>query len=157
MNEQEKFLASVIWNHFQVHAGQRMTIFNFYVVFSSLLTGAILTSLQASTPHYFTLAVLGFGLIVLAYVFWRLDERNRLLIHCAEDALKCLEAESWTSHVRAESLRVFTKSEKETSGKKWHLKYSSCFRILFVVFAVFGLTVSIFAFLKVKVFLWAIV
>jgi len=145
MTDEEKFLASVIWNHFQVHAGQRMTIFNFYVVLSSLLSGATLTALQAQTQHNFTLCALGLGLAVIAFVFWRLDERNRLLIHCSEDALKILEADAWTSSAAPVTLRVFTNSDQITAAKKGHLKYSTCFRIVFAMFALFGVGIAIFA------------
>jgi hypothetical protein len=150
MNDQEKFLTTVIWNHFQVHAGQRMTIFNFYVVFSSLLSGAILTALQAPSRHDFTLSVLGLGLMVISFVFWRLDERNRLLIHCAEDALKALEAEAWIDHPKAEIMRVFTYSDKRTSEKKVRLKYSACFRIVFVAFSFFGAAITVFALCRAR-------
>jgi hypothetical protein len=145
MNDEGKFLTTVIWNHFQVHAGQRMTIFNFYIVFSSLLSGAVLTALQAPSKHDFTLSILGLGLVVISFVFWRLDERNRLLIHCSEDALKALEADAWKSHSSARELRVFTNSDQLTQNKKWHLKYSTCFRIVFLTFSLFGSFVTIFA------------
>ena len=150
MNEEEKFLASVVWNHFQVHAGQRMTIFNFYVVFSSLLSGAILTALQAPNRHDFTLSVLGLGLVMISFVFWRLDERNRLLIHCSEDALKALEAEAWKDHPKAEIMRVFTYSDKRSSEKKVHLRYSACFRIVFVSFALFGAAITAFVLCRAR-------
>jgi len=150
MNDEEKFLTTVIWNHFQVHAGQRMTIFNFYVVFSSLLSGAVLTALQSPNRHDFTLSVLGLGLIVISFVFWRLDERNRLLIHCAEDALKALEAEAWKDHPKAEMMRVFTYSDKRTAEKKVHLKYSACFRIVFIAFALFGTGITVFALCRAR-------
>ncbi|HEX3091454.1 MAG TPA: hypothetical protein VHW72_02460, partial [Candidatus Angelobacter sp.] len=85
------------------------------------------------------------GLVIVSFVFWRLDERNRLLIHCAEDALKALEAESWKDHPKAEIMRVFTYSDKRTAEKKVHLKYSACFRIVFIAFAVFGVGITVFA------------
>jgi ABC-type multidrug transport system fused ATPase/permease subunit len=83
--------------------------------------------------------------VVISFVFWRLDERNRLLIHCSEDALKALEANAWKSITNAETLRVFTHSDEITKRKKRHLKYSSCFRIVFLMFGLFGISIVVFA------------
>lgn len=140
------------WDYFALHASQRMTVFNFYIVLSALTT----TSYVASFDSHSDLAPLRIALATLlclfAFVFWKLDERTRRLVKIGEEALKHFEGVSPAD----DFAKVFTREEAETSMKRsirggwnlWHrlLSYSDCFRLIFAVFFLAGvveLTVSL--------------
>ena len=48
-----------VWNYFKLHAGQRMSLFNFFVVMSALLTGGLVRSLNNDFEYPFIGLVLG--------------------------------------------------------------------------------------------------
>lgn len=136
------------WNYFKLHAGQRMSLFNFFVVMSALLTGGLVRSLNNDFEYPFIGLVLGLGLIVVSFIFWKLDQRVRYLIKLAETALKkiesCLLAEEES---KDNPLALFSaeenkteKLQKGTSWKFWklHMHYSKCFELVYIAFAAIG-------------------
>lgn len=144
-----KDLQKYAWEYFAVHASQRMSIFNFFVVFSSLVTTAMFGSFQEKIKIY----PLGFGfgllLILISFVFWKLDQRVSFLIKHAEEALEHLETEfpdakaSKGPHVT----QLFTREESLTKRMsasfwrpwRWHLTYSKCFGVAFMAFGTTGI------------------
>ncbi len=144
-----------VWDYFQLHASQRLTTFNFYIVISTAIaTGYIVTLGVSSIP---VLAILlGFTISLLSFIFWKLDVRNKLLIKNAEEALKYLEALTYTPGDKNESnvLKIFTYEEEQTNRMKmsksfwpWknHYSYSKCFNIVFAVFGIMGLLGTVYA------------
>src|SRR5690349_3082540 len=79
------------WSYFQLHANQRMTSFNFFVVIAALLTTGLARSLENDFKYHFVGVCLGFSLMITAFIFWKLDQRVRHLIKHAEAALKDIE------------------------------------------------------------------
>jgi hypothetical protein len=77
-------------------------------------------------------------LILFSFVFWKLDERVKLLIKNAEAALKfCEEQDSNQTLVT----HVFRREEiltQEERTKRWHPSYAKCFSMVFWVFALVG-------------------
>lgn len=133
------------WDYFALHASQRMTVFNFYIVLSALTTTSYVASFDSHSdldPLRIALATL---LCLFAFVFWKLDERTKRLVKIGEEALKHFEGVSLADDVA----KVFTREEAETTRKRstqegwnpWHrlLTYSDCFRLIFVAFFVAGL------------------
>lgn len=79
------------WRYFDFHAKQRMTMFNFFVVFSGFLVTACAYSIKENNDAILIgISVLG---ILLTYCFLRLDFRNQELVFLAEDLLRTLEEE----------------------------------------------------------------
>ena len=75
-----------VWGYFELHAGQRLTMFNFFVVLSGLVTAGLGATMQGS-PHMAVLGImLGVVLMLLSFVFWKLDQRSSFLVKHAEDA-----------------------------------------------------------------------
>lgn len=86
------------------------------------------------------------GLLCLfAFIFWKLDQRNKLLIKNAERALKFFEEYDPIDNIA----KVFTQEEIETNARKtkgwrwvlfwrWQLSYSDCFNFVFLLFFVVG-------------------
>jgi len=140
-----------LWGYFQLHASQRLTTFNFYIVLSTLLSTGLFSTFQKD----FTVPVgviLGFLLVCFSFVFWKLDERNKGLIKLAETALMDLEKQ--LSPEAGEALSIFTREALETGQLRanrsvwpWRnlYSYSDCFRLVFLLFASVGVIGGIFS------------
>jgi hypothetical protein len=128
------------WEYFKVHAQQRMSLFNFFVVFSSLATTCLVATFPEKTHTHTVGAAIGILLMVISFIFWKLDKRVRFLIKHAESALKWIESTyslddcADKSHV----LRLFTYEEERTTGEG-HLTYAKCFGVTFLAFGLVGL------------------
>jgi hypothetical protein len=88
-DDSHELLRQYIWNYFQVHASQRLTTFNFYILISTVISTGFLIVI-ANMPIF--ALVLSIMLISLSFVFWKLDIRNKQLIRTAESGLKYLES-----------------------------------------------------------------
>jgi hypothetical protein len=146
LGKDDSFLRKQAWDYFTTHASQRIATFNFYIVLSSLIATTYFSSFKSGVtmrPARLFLAAL---LCFLAFVFWKLDQRNRRLIKNAERALKCFENMEHADVV----MKVFTQEEKETAASKpqgvqwlflWRLplSYSACFNSVFFIFFLLGL------------------
>jgi hypothetical protein len=137
------------WDYFAVHASQRMSLFNFFVIFSSLVTTGLVGTFQEAFRAY----PLGFGfgmlLVLISFIFWKLDQRVGFLIKHAEAALKHVESQfpdegaPGAPHVT----QLFTLEEYLTNQMRksshlpwrWHLTYSRCFKVAYLAFALIGI------------------
>jgi hypothetical protein len=79
------------WRYFELHANQRFAVFNFYTVFVGLLTAGLGVALQGSQRFAMLGVVLGLMIILLSFVFWKLDQRGAMLIKHSEGILEKLE------------------------------------------------------------------
>ncbi|HYJ92297.1 MAG TPA: hypothetical protein VEV84_13385 [Pyrinomonadaceae bacterium] len=92
------------WDYFAIHASQRLTTFNFYLVIATLLTTGILASFQKQYEIRFAGIVLGLLLLIFSFVFWKLDQRNKHLIRHAEKALHSrISLTIWKYRMRQDS------------------------------------------------------
>jgi hypothetical protein len=135
------------WDYFQLHASQRLTTFNFYIVISSLVITGILGTYQKD----YRAPILGVGLSLLltlwSVLFWKLDQRNRFLIKNAEAALKHFEElEASGTGTEPDVNQIFLREELDTAklkgAAKWGsarpLSYSNCFNTVFFVLGASG-------------------
>ena len=137
------------WEYFKTHAQQRMSLFNFFVVFSSLATTGLASTFQKEIKAHFVGMGFGFLLVLVSYVFWKLDERVGVLIKHSEKALMLVEDRLDPSDaVEKTCFGLFTTEAMRTERKRklpWyrpcqkHLTYSVCFRLTFGVFFFVGL------------------
>jgi hypothetical protein len=132
------------WEYFRVHAQQRMSLFNFFVLFSSLATTGLVGTFHEKTHIHIVGIGLGLLLMFISVVFWRLDERVRFLIKHAERALKWIETKYELEDCagRPHVLRLFTCEESITSNER-PLTYSKCFQWTFLLFGLVGLVGAI--------------
>ncbi|OHB77268.1 MAG: hypothetical protein A2Z25_14320 [Planctomycetes bacterium RBG_16_55_9] len=138
------------WNYFQLHAGQRMSLFNFFVVISALLTGGLATSIRNDNEfeHAIIRILLGVGLMITSFVFWKLDQRVRYLIKHAENALKKMEHCFLIENESQDNSSALFLAEEEQTVKfpraqlwkfwEWHMYYSKCFGVVYITFAAIG-------------------
>lgn len=134
-----------VWSYFELHANQRMSTFNFYIVIAALTTNAIATSYESITQSLFPCAIFSMLLSFVSYIFWKLDQRCSKLIKHAEESLKALEAER-SDDSGPGSACLFTEESKlpSTSITDWKiwsysLSYSKCFTSVFAAFGSIGL------------------
>ena len=158
-NDTPRDLKEHVWNYFQLHAGQRMSIFNFFVVMSTLLTTALATSFTGKFNYPSIGIISGIGLVVIAFIFWKLDQRIRFLIKLAETALTAIES-AWVNEKKTadnpQALFLIERIETETKRREscwwkpqtWHLKYSECFGIAYIVFVIIGIIGTISAIIR---------
>lgn len=137
------------WAYFQLHASQRMSTFNFYIVISALITTGMTGLLASDNPRFFFGIVLGLTMVAVSFIFWKLDQRVSFLIRHAEEFLKKLEEKCAVESVLEEKTfnadLFFTEEEKTAtnvnSWKFWQIKmsYSCCFASIYILFGLLGL------------------
>lgn len=137
------------WDYFQLHSSQRIASFNFYITLATAILAAIGAILQQSTNLLGVAAVLGVVLVLFSFVFWKLDQRNKVLVKNAEVALKYFEeqsaADSTSPTIPLTSL--FRRDEQLVRERRsrpsilfWrnHFSYSDCFNLVFFVCGLLG-------------------
>jgi hypothetical protein len=72
----EKEILTLSWNYFQQHAQQRLSLFNFFVVFASLMTTGLISTFQTKYEIHFIGIGVGLVLAFISFIFWKIDERN---------------------------------------------------------------------------------
>ena len=127
------------WSYFALHANQRITVFNYFVVFSGVLCTGIAAAVQASPKVAAVGVALGLLLAVLSFVFWKLDQRTAFLIKHAEDILKQLEPSTG---------QLIGAEEQKTAAAKRNLRmwtYGQVFRTIFAFMALIGIAGAVLA------------
>jgi hypothetical protein len=130
------------WKYFELHASQRLTIFNFYIALCSAITAGLVASYSKDFLHPLVRTLFGVLLILFSVVFWKLDERVKLLIKNAEGALKFFEEQDSNQVLVTHLFRREEILTREERSKKWHPSYASCFAMVFWVFALVGRALS---------------
>lgn len=92
MTEDESRDLEHAWRYFALHAGQRMTVFNFFVASAGLALTGLAWTLADGSKKWPLGAAAGVGAAALSFVFWRLDQRGGQLVKNAEDAMVALES-----------------------------------------------------------------
>jgi hypothetical protein len=144
------------WDYFQLHANQRLMTFNFYLFIAALLTTGLLATFQRQYRAPFLGAGLGVLLVLLSFVFWKLDQRNKFLIKNAEAALRYFESQAAPQDSEADPhvSKVFLREESttdsmqsENSWRFWkgHFSYSQCFNTIFFLLGSGGFVGAILA------------
>ncbi len=128
------------WRYFELHAQQRMTVFNFYLAISGLISAGIGVCLQEGPEFLLLVSLLGFFLSLISLLFWKLDQRTSEMIKLAESALRGLEKEA-IYPIAA----IFSKDLHDSPAKGFTSiwSYGRCFRLAFLVVGVTGLTLAI--------------
>jgi hypothetical protein len=114
------------WEHFKLHAGQRMDMFRSYVTFIGLTYAGYGVALQVK--HHTVAGILGLLGIFLSSSFFLFDLRIRQLLKISERFL--LKAEnSLAVSLSDQDIRLFRKSDLITvvNKPKFRLTYSRLF------------------------------
>jgi len=135
------------WRYFEIHANHRLTIFNYFLILAGLLAAGIGASVQ-STGHLRLVGIaLGFILVLVSFVFWKLDQRASFFIKRAETALAQMESE-----LSQEAFQLFLSEPTATCQAKkdapaWnpHWTYGQSLRCVFVGMGLFGIVGGVFS------------
>src|ERR1039457_3033563 len=125
------------WKYFNLHANQRLAVFNFYIFISALIITGYLTMIKTEGVTLIG-AVFSVLLMFISFVFWKLDLRSKQILKNAEAALKYLENKTALKDVNGNPhiLKIFTYEEFDTDLKKRkrgisffksQYSYSDCF------------------------------
>ena len=140
------------WNYFNIHASQRMSVFNFYLVLVGLLTAGLVKTFDTGFPYPRLGCALGVVLILVSLVFWRLDQRTSFLVKLSESALITLEGQFDATNPRTgtdfREVRIFAEEKRTTDQtRRWYLltTYGLCFKMMFTIFAALGLVGAVLA------------
>ena len=138
------------WDYFQLHSTQRLATFNFYLTGAIAILAGVSTVLQPTIHLPVIAVVLGAALGLISFVFWKLDQRNKMLIGAAEGALKEIEKRlemkvTPDSGLPATSLfrideQLVTERRRRKSALIWrnHYSYTNCFNLVFLLFGLSG-------------------
>lgn len=136
------------WRYFELHAGQRMTVFNFFLFLSGLAAAGIVGALTASNPLPELAGTLALLLSLTSFLFSKLDQRVCFLMKEAE--LACARAEAI---LFAEENRLFEKEPCRTSRKRAGRRslsrmwtYGESFRLVFVLMGSAALIAAVYSF-----------
>lgn len=137
MSEAVKLERSIehAWRYFELHAQQRMTVFNFFLAISGLVAAGVGVGIQQGEAFNILVSLLGCFLMLISFIFWKLDQRVSAMIKQAEAALCYLEGQSLYSEVA-----IFSKEIAETQKRSicgiW--TYGRCFRLSFFLAGLMG-------------------
>ena len=150
------YLRKQAWDYFALHAQQRLTTVNFYLVVATALTAVAVGSFAENFGFPGLALPAGLLLSLLSFASWRLDFRNRELIWAAEAALRSFEAGSRVVNGTEEPplewlfTREYRQSEKRKGATDWRSyavphTYSHVFNVLFGSFFATGLLIAVLA------------
>jgi hypothetical protein len=92
LSEVEKQRFDYAWKWFDYHAGQRMQLFNFFLIITGILANAYVGAHEKGTPLMrFAVSLIG---TLQAFGFFVFDVRNRELTRYAEDILEKIERDT---------------------------------------------------------------
>jgi hypothetical protein len=140
-DDRRKEMRAHVWNYFTIHAGQRISMFNFFLVLTGLVAAGLAACLQGQGVLRLLGAVMGLFLAVVALAFFKLDQRSSFLVKHAEGAMVKLE-----STFTVAEARIFTAEIPDTaagtllpaSRRMW--TYGTSLRFIFLVTGLAGLS-----------------
>lgn len=131
------------WRYFALHAQQRISVFNFFVVLSGILATGIGAGVQAGKPMAPVVAILGALLALFSFVFYRLDERGSELVKLAEDSLASSEDKCMPLHARIVAEAGRRRVSDITTAKTW--TFGESFKLMFRVMGVAGFVATVYS------------
>jgi hypothetical protein len=142
-----------VWAYFQLHANQRMMSFNFFIILAALLTTGLAGTLKSDFQYHWMSILLALSLIIISFIFQKLDQRVRFLIRHPEDALKVIEEQRMSSeHGIGAEVALFRMEEQKTDelrglsfwkARGWNPSYAMCFQVVYAVFGLLGIVGTI--------------
>lgn len=127
------------WRYFALHAAQRLSLFNFFVVISLSASAGIAACIQRGGLFHLAGVGLGAFLALASFVFWKLDQRTAFLVRHGEAAIAELEATLTVPRARlvySEPERFAPHARGFFLFRMW--TYGTSFRLVFIVMGVVG-------------------
>ncbi|MBI5275984.1 MAG: hypothetical protein HY854_05935 [Burkholderiales bacterium] len=144
----ESEIRNHVWAYFSLHAQQRISVFQYFVTIETALFGGAFFAIQnISANGMKPLALVGVFIAILAFVFWKIDQRTKGMIKNAEEALVQIEEFLLKESTLVRDL-PFLMDPQRKSGLNWkpliygHLSYSKSFGIIFLSCGTLGLALA---------------
>ena len=137
------------WRYFALHAQQRISVFNFFIVLSGILATGIGAGFQAGKTMTPVVAILGALLALFSFVFYRLDGRGSELVKLAEAALILGENTCMPEFARIIAEEGKSRAPAASSPKTW--TFGRSFRLIFWVMGIAGGVASIFSLYRLAI------
>ena len=138
--EREKDAAEVAdfaFKWFQLHADQRLKVFNFFLVIAGICVAGFFTAMQAKNSV--AASFISLVLVVVCICFKQLDLRTAQLVEIGEDYLReWLEGKS--KKVSSANVNLIAKADV----KRRCLSYRQVFNLLFLIFGLVGVLGAVF-------------
>ncbi|MFP8655782.1 hypothetical protein [Klebsiella sp. DR_160cip] len=145
MSKNVSFPSEHVWRYFELHAQQRMTVFNFYIAITGLLAAGIGFTLQQGGRFALFTTLMGVFISFISFIFWKLDQRVSILIKNAKRALQDIE-----DQFNSANMKIITGDSENYDLNKGMFStwtYGRCFRLSFFIVGVAGLMLAIAPFL----------
>jgi hypothetical protein len=124
------------WRYFDLHAGQRISLFNFSLVVEGTMGAGLAACLLGSALLNASGVALGALMGFVSFIFWKLDQRTSFLIKHAEDAMGQIEETLPIAAARIVSREASLSAQRTGSGSMW--TYSEVLRLGFLVMGAVG-------------------
>jgi hypothetical protein len=136
------------WRYFALHAGQRLTLFNYFIAVSGVILAGGAAALQGTARFSLLGVALGLLLALLALVFYKLDQRTSALIKMSEQALAATEQQCMPLEARLFALEINggTTGFLNPSSAGW--TYGRSLRLSFLVVGMLGLALCVLSLLR---------
>lgn len=145
----EKATLEHAWRYFELHAGHRMSLFNFFTALASINLAGLGATFLATRTFSAVGILLGLALALLSFVFWKLDQRVSFLVKHSEQVLATFEP-----IVLSPGGCLFSEEPAKTAhpdnqqGWRGIWTYGRAFRVTFFAMAAIGLSGSLLSTLR---------
>lgn len=139
----EENYRDIAWKYFKLHANQRITLFRFYIIFFSLFSvviGHLISEFHFAPVHQELIVILlSVVFLLITIIFWCIDNRNRYLIHNAEDYFVKYETKFTTDGQdnrfidQINKAAIFTIEENDKKNGKCNFRHTIFFRIIYFI------------------------
>jgi hypothetical protein len=141
-NEAKKQALDHAWKYFELHAAQRLSMFNFFVAFSTVALAGLGASIQGGRNFEFAGLLIGAIIPVITFVFWHLERRTAFLVKHGEQAIVALERELLPAGARIFGSEPVASDPLRLSQNRWwkrHRSYREGFETIFIIVACIGI------------------
>jgi len=137
-NEAYKVSLENAWRFFHLHAQQRMTVFNFYLIITGLVSAGLSACVIQMEKLSLAAGVLGLFLSFVSFIFWKLDQRVSLMIKASEKSIVDIE-----NQLALPIECIFTEDSGSLNKSYFFVRspwtYGRCFRLSFFVVGMVGI------------------
>ncbi len=139
----------LLWNYFQIHSQQRMSIFNFYIV----ITIAMFSSFGffLSEHVYIFGCLISILIIAVNFSFFKLDERTSFMLKEVEEKLR-----EWELNNIDEAYRIFNDEEINFKACRSRSTYYIDFEKNYTYGEIFRFTFRVFTYLSIGCFVFSL-
>jgi hypothetical protein len=136
------------WKYFELHAAQRLSMFNFFVAFATVALAGLGASLQSDRNHQIAGLLIGIIIPVITFVFWHLERRTAFLVKHGEQAIIALEQELLPVEARIFHSEPTASNPLRSASKGYwyrHRSYREGFETLFGIVASLGILGAVYS------------